>query len=76
MNAERRKRITELVTLLEGLKTDIEAVQQEEQDYYDNMPENLQGSEKGQAAEAAADNLDEAAQAIESAIDYLTTSIQ
>jgi hypothetical protein len=76
MNDQRRKRITELVVLLEGLKADIEFVQQEEQDYYDNMPENLQGSDKGQAAEAAADSLQEAADEVGNAIDNLNSSIE
>lgn len=67
MNKDRRKHIAEIVANLEtvketlsGLASDIETIREEEQEYFDNMPESFQMGEKGQAAEAAIDALDSA----------------
>jgi hypothetical protein len=76
MNKERRKLISKLIVKLMPMQAEIEGLQEEEQEYYNNMPEGIQDSEKGQAAQDAADSLGEAAQAIESAIEYLTTSTE
>lgn len=67
MNAQRRKDIQAIIDRmadLEELKADlysmIETVRDEEQEYYDNMPEGLQVSDRGYAAEEAVSQLDEA----------------
>lgn len=66
MNKARRAEIAELIDLLrplvdtiDDLKTRIENVRDEEQEYYDNMPEGLQMSDRGQTAEAAISELDD-----------------
>lgn len=66
MNKERRKQIDEAIKLLEQAKpliedatSMIETAKDEERDFYDNMPENMQSGDKGQAADAAADALEE-----------------
>lgn len=71
MNAARRKEIARLIDLIAKLKGDfddirdsVETVAQEERDYYDNMSENLQGGDKGTAASEAADELEEAHNAL------------
>ena len=43
----------------------------EEQEYYDNMPENMQGGMKGDAAQEAIDQLNNAIGAMEYALDNL-----
>jgi hypothetical protein len=66
MNKGRRKAI-ELISLqAEELKGQIECLRDEEQDYFDNMPESLQSSQKGEDCEmhisfmdVAIDSLDE-----------------
>ena len=52
MNRERRKSLMELVGRIDELQSEIndiaealESLKDEEQEYLDNMPENLQGSE-------------------------------
>jgi hypothetical protein len=67
MNNQRRKDIQKLIVKLEDLEAlkneiqeTLEGIRDEEQEYYDNMPENLQGSDRGYAAEEAANNLTEA----------------
>lgn len=74
MNKDRRKQIDEAIKKIEGMteafgdlkakieevKTDIETIRDEEQEYMDNMPESLQSSDKYYAAEAAISNLESA----------------
>lgn len=76
MNAQRRKEIDRIISALEQLGQDAESVQNEEQEYYDNMPESLQGSDKGTAASDAADALQSAVDSIQEAHEYLTNSLE
>ena len=83
MNVLRRKQIAAIIEALSGLsaqveslKEDIDAVMGDEQEYFDAMPESLQGGEKGQRAEeviyqlqAAYDDLD--GQTLDTVIGYL-----
>lgn len=52
---------------LESAKGEIEAVRDEEQEYKDNMPENMQQGEKGERADAAISALEEAISVLEDA---------
>jgi len=54
MNNERRKEIDRIISELQGLLSNIDDVLSEEQDAYDNMPEGLQQSERGEAGSAVA----------------------
>ena len=47
------------------LKEQVESIRDEEQEYYDNMPESLQSGEKGCSAESAVFALDEAISSLE-----------
>ncbi len=71
MNADRRKRINDIVSTLEQLHADIEAIRDEEQESFDNTPESLQQSEKGQKSEEAISTLEDVASEIENAKDNL-----
>lgn len=64
MNKQRRTEITQVYEELSGLLSQLGELRDQEQDYYDNMPESFKDGEKGQAAEAAAS-------ALENAYDYL-----
>lgn len=44
MNKNRRQALKALMDQLEDIKSSIEEIQSEEEDYRDNIPENLQGS--------------------------------
>ena len=76
MNKARRKEIEALIDELEDLKSRIESVQSDEQDYFDNMPENLQSSERGELAEEAVGNLDSALDSLDEAIESLREAMQ
>ena len=58
MNKQQRKRLNELIEQVEGIVTELDEMAQEEQEKYDNMPEGLQESERGEALQDAADNLE------------------
>lgn len=60
MNAQRRKEIQAVLNELADLRSRIETVQSDERDAYDNMPEGLQQSERGEKAEQACSLLDDA----------------
>ena len=76
MNKHRRKVINELIEQAQELGSKIEEVLNEEQDYFDYMPENLQNSERGQNAEEAICNLEEAQGNIEDCISNLESAIE
>jgi uncharacterized protein (UPF0335 family) len=68
MNAQDRKQVKAILSKLETLKAECETLSQDltelaeaERAKFDNMSEGLQASDKGQAIEAAADALEEAA---------------
>jgi ribonuclease HI len=85
MNNNRRKDINAIINALQALTerqtldsllSDTETVRDDEQEYFDNMPESLQGGDKGSAAEEAASNLDQACDALQEAIDALNTALE
>lgn len=71
MNKQRRKEISDILSALQDLHARLETVKDEEQEYYDNMPESFQNGEKGQAAEQTISNLEDAHSELESCINNL-----
>ena len=84
MNKSRRKRIAVAIRDLEKttkhnfidsyidfIKDEIEDILWEENDAYDNIPENLQYSIRGEESSEAIDNLQEAVDLLEEAIDII-----
>lgn len=76
MNKQNRKMIEGYIDSLEDIKQNIESMLDEENEKYDNMPEGLQESERGEAMQNAIDNLESASDAIGDAIDYLNDAIE
>lgn len=76
MNKATRKQIEGLIARAQELFDEVQTLQQEEQDKYDNMPESLQDGEPGQLIAQAADVLDSACTSLEEAIQYLTETIE
>lgn len=71
MNAARRKklealneRLQTLVGQATDLRDELQELCDEEQDYYDAMPESLQGGDKGTKAEAAIASMEEVLDAL------------
>jgi hypothetical protein len=73
MNKQRKALIENLADQLSIIKGGLEDIHSEEEEYFDNMPESIQGGEKGETAQSNVDMLDEAIQSIESAIDNLNS---
>lgn len=71
MNNKRRKEISKISSILEDVKFRLSVVVDEEQEAFDNMPESLQGSERGCESEEALDSMNDALDSIDSAIEYL-----
>lgn len=78
-----RKKLDELVSEFESVKSDVEDIQWEEEEYRDNMPENLQWSERYDKADEACTNLSDAVDALDGMIgaldfdfDDVTTSLE
>jgi predicted nucleic acid-binding Zn-ribbon protein len=76
MNSLRRNLISSISRELEDIKSRLETLKDEEQEYYDNVPENLQGSERYEQAGEAGDNLDSAFSSLEESIEYLSSVIE
>ena len=72
MNNQRRKLINNNITMLERIKQNIEEILSEEEMSFDNMPENLQFSIRGEESETAIENLNEAVETLDVCIDILT----
>lgn len=74
MNKMRRKQLDEVIAKIEEAKELLEVLQEEEEEYRDNMPENLQGSEKYELADEAVDNMSNAVDALEEAISCIESA--
>lgn len=74
MNNKRRKQISDIITSLENVKSEIENVLSDEQEYLDNIPENLQGSERYEIAESAVNNLESASDSVDEVLSALQES--
>lgn len=71
MNNQRRKQITKIINDLENSKDDITDILQEEEEAFDNMPENLLGSERAEQSQNAIDLLNDAINNLDEAINNL-----
>lgn len=71
MNKQRRKQILDIRNQLEQNINELQSVLDEEQYSYDNMPENLQFSMRGEEMEDAITTMEEAIESIQSALESL-----
>lgn len=71
MNNPRRKALQDLYNIILEAKEKLETVRDEEDEYKENIPENLQGSERYERAEAAVDSLADAIYSLEEALDSI-----
>lgn len=71
MNKQRRAEIKDIIETLESAKEDIEMVAEDERYSFENLPEGLQCSERGEVMEENADNLEEASSNIDDIIELL-----
>ncbi len=60
MNKARRKELASIVELIEEARERLKAVRDEEQEAFDNMPESLQESERGETMQEYIDTMEQA----------------
>lgn len=75
LNAGRRKSLAVAMDHLREASNIVDRIKDEEQDSLDNMPENLQESERYSNMEEAVDALDDALTAINEASDYVENAM-
>ena len=76
MNKERRNRIQKVISQLETLKDEISDIGMEEDEAYNNLPEGIQDSDRGEAMEEAVSNLELASDTFDDIIAYLNEAAQ
>jgi hypothetical protein len=76
MNKLRRKDLEKARALIDEARSIIETAAEEERDYYDNMPEAIQASERGEVADEAVTALEEAMESLDTALEGIETAVQ
>lgn len=76
MNKARRKWIEEVMEALEQAKEDIESINSEEEEAYNNLPDNLNDSEMANAMYDNMDSLSQAADDLQGVIDQLQEIVE
>ena len=71
MNAKHLKVIDKAVALIVEARGLLEGARDDEQDYFDNMPEGIQNSDNGAKAQEAVSELEEACSALGGVLTYL-----
>lgn len=71
MNKQRRATLNQINELISNVYEDLECCKDQEEEYRDNMPENLHGSERYEKAEDAVNMLEEALESLQQAIDNI-----
>lgn len=74
MNKSRRSIIDEIIQKIEDLTQDIGLVREEEETAYDNLPESIQESERGEQMYEAVGYLEDAISSMEEVADYLNSA--
>ena len=76
MNKCRRKEIKIIIDRLHEVREDLEPIRDEETEYRDGIPENLQTSEKYERADEAVCALDNAVDSFDEIISYLESAME
>ena len=71
MNKNRRQQLREWIERVNVIKGGLESILAEEEEYFDNIPENLQGSMNGMNSEESIDKMNDAIVCIEEAIESI-----
>lgn len=69
MNKQRRIALNQISELISNVYEDLESCKDQEEEYRDNMPENLQGGERYEKADDAVNMLEEALESLQQAMD-------
>lgn len=76
VNRERRKALRDIIEQLEELKDSLEGLQTEEEEYRDNIPENLQGGGRCERADEAVNSMSDAVGYLEDVISNIEAAVE
>jgi len=76
MNKKQREQIGKWIDSINEIKEGVESMIEEENEKYENMPENLQDSERGEKMYEGIENLESASSSLEEAIDSLNDATE
>ena len=76
MNKAQRNKIEKWIDSITEIKEGVESMIEEENEKYENMPENLQDSERGEKMYEGIENLESASSSLEEAIDSLESAAE
>lgn len=76
MNKLRRKQVEDVNDTLAKLLEQLEALRDEEQEAYDNLPESLQDTERGDRMHDAIDFMESAIDSITEAMEYINEAAE
>ena len=76
MNNTRRKLLQSIINKLNDCSLELESIKDEEQEAFDNFPEGLQVSERGEAMENAISEMESAISSIEDANTSIETAME
>ena len=70
MNQERRNTLEEINETIGGLLAQVEELIEQENEAYDNLPESIQNSERGESMQTAINNMESLQSSLEEAAGY------
>lgn len=76
MNKARRAKLNRIIDALETLQEDLAVITEEEENYRDNIPENMTSSTRYEKAETACDALNDALDAILDAVSSIEAAAE
>jgi len=76
MNSNRRKALQIIIDKVEELKSELETLMDEEQEYFDNMPESFQYGEKGEKSETAIGEMESAVSSFDDIVLNIQTAME
>lgn len=74
MNKARRKQLEEISSKISEIRDELESIMGDEEEYRDNIPENLQGSERYEIADTACSEMQDALDSLDEAISSIDTA--
>lgn len=75
MNKINRKQLSDLISRIETIRDELDEIKDGEEEKFDNMPENLQDSEKGETLSEIIDFLDSASESLNECVESIQSAI-
>ena len=75
MNKMNRKQLSDLISRIETIHEALAEIKDGEEEKFDNMPENLQDSEKGETLSEIIDFLDSASESLNESVESIQNAI-